>query len=117
MKTPYRTSFSFPVRVIFLSLFLLFTGREGQPQCPPGDITLFNQFQVDNFSTNYPGCTELNGGLIINNTNVANLDGLSSLTSIGGNLYLGNNSNLTGLDGLTNITSIGGYLFIYNNPS
>src|SRR5690606_5725923 len=110
-------------------------------QCPPGDVILTSQTEVDAFATNYPNCTEVSGNLTIqganitdltplsnltsvgeylfiySNSNLTNLDGLSNLTSVGGYLLIGSNSNLTNLDGLSNLTSVGGYLDIYNNLS
>src|SRR5690606_12196009 len=79
-----------------------------RPLCPPGDVILTSQTEVDAFATNYPNCTEISSDLNISGSTITNLDGLSNLTSVGGNLYISSNSSLTNLDGLSNLTSVGG---------
>ncbi len=85
----------------------------------PNDITFTTQQQIDDFATDYPGCTEIPGDLYIQGTNstaITNLDGLSQLTKIGGVLSIFNNNALTDLSGLHNITTVGDALAIgYNN--
>ena len=54
---------------------------------------------------------------IDNNVVLANLDGLSNLTSIGVSLNILRNTALTNLSGLSNLTSIGYGLTISYNPS
>ncbi len=99
---------------------------KGQPPqfgctCLPQGITFTNQAQIDNFQTNYPGCTEIEGYVTIKGGNITNLNGLSVLASIGGYLTIGgawnSNPSLTSLTGLENLTSIGGGLYIYGNNS
>lgn len=115
--------------------------------CLSGGISFTTQQQIDDFSTNYPNCTEIEGNILINdssNGGITNLNGLSQLTSLGGNIKIVNNNsliNLTGLDniqsitgelrigewnngnnsinsltGLENLTTVGGNVAIYNNP-
>ncbi len=36
--------------------------------CLPEGITFTTQEQIDNFQTNYPGCTEIEGDVIIGDT-------------------------------------------------
>lgn len=73
--------------------------------CLPEGINFITQEQIDNFQTNYPGCTEIEGDVIINGweSNITNLNGLSVVTSIGGDLEVYNTSitNFNGLDALT----------------
>ncbi len=87
-------------------------------QCPV-DFTFITQAQIDNFQTNYPNCTEIEGFMTISGEGITNLNGLSVITSVGGNLNIGyysnHNANLTDLTGLNNVTSIGGNLWIYAN--
>ncbi len=80
--------------------------------CLPEGITFTTQEQIDNFSTNYPGCTEIEGDVAINGSGINNLNGLSILTSIGGDLWINNNDALTSLTGLDNVNSIGGNVWI-----
>ena len=83
--------------------------------CPAGGITFNSQDQVDNFATNYPGCTVINGDLTIKRggaLQLTNLDGLSQITTINGSLILDQPSHLVSIAGLSNLTSIGGDLEI-----
>ena len=74
--------------------------------CLPNGITFNNQQQVDNFATNYPGCSEILGDVVIS-YGINNLLGLSQITAIQGKLTITNNTlnNLTGLNNLTNVGS------------
>ncbi|MFH1121965.1 MAG: T9SS type A sorting domain-containing protein [Bacteroidota bacterium] len=92
--------------------------------CLPEGITFTTQAQIDNFQTNYPGCTEIEGDVQIgetaSSTDITNLNGLSVITSIGNDLIIGvytwpfyvSNPHLTSLTGLDNLTSVGGNLNI-----
>jgi len=88
--------------------------------CLPEGITFTTQEQIDNFQINYPGCTEIEGDVTIHGNDITNLDGLSVMTSIGGDLkigdYDGGNSSLISLSGLENLTSIEG-IIIGNNDA
>ena len=84
--------------------------------CLPEGITFSTQEEIDNFQTNYPGCTEIEGSVTIDGYDINNLNGLSVLTSIGGDLQIEFNNALTSLTGLDNLSSIGGRLWIvFNN--
>jgi hypothetical protein len=86
--------------------------------CLPEGITFNYQWQIDNFQTNYPGCTEIEGNVTIFDNysgNINNLNGLNALTSIGGQLVIYDNSALNSLTGLDNLTSIGGSLAVNGN--
>ena len=91
--------------------------------CPTGDITFSTQVEINNFSTNYPGCTEIMGNVCIGdctfpntNSNISNLNGLSQLTTITGDIYIQHNPNLINFAGLENITSVGGQVnIVYND--
>ena len=48
---------------------------------------------------------------------LTNLDGLSSLTSVGGTLSIVNNAALENVNGLSNLTDVGGDLYIWVNIS
>jgi len=92
---------------IVLTLIIQITGfSQG---CLPDGITFTTQEQIDNFQINYPGCTEIEGGVYINEGNITNLSGLNVITSIGGNLYL-SYLYLESLEGLENLSYIGGSL-------
>ena len=57
--------------------------------CPPGNITLSTQEEIDNFN-----CDTIRGNLTISGDNITNLDGLSELRLITGQFYIGKNINL-----------------------
>jgi hypothetical protein len=95
--------------------------------CPTGDILLSSQEEVDDFGAKYPNCTQTEGSLILLNditnlsplsklqsigthlgiyeTQLTNLNGLSSLTSINGGIEIGSNFELEDISGLKNINS------------
>ena len=98
---------------IILIAMLMSSGAMAQTNqpcstCLPEGVTFSTQTQIDNFQTNYPNCTEIEGDVLINGSDIINLNGLSVLTSIGGNLWIKINSSLTSLTGLEGLTSIGG---------
>ena len=80
--------------------------------CLPDGITFTTQAEIDNFQTNYPGCTEIEGDVTIYGPLIYNLDGLSNITSMGGYLDINSCISLTNLDGLSNLTNIGSHLMI-----
>jgi hypothetical protein len=85
--------------------------------CLPDGITFETQAQIDSFQNNYPGCTVIEGDVIIDGWNINNLLGLSVLTAIEGNLQiLDNTDSLDSLSGLDNVVSIGGSLRFNNTP-
>ena len=100
--------------LIFALLFVQIT-TFSQP-CLPEGITFFSQEEIDNFQTNYPNCTEIEGTVWVGGYDITNLNGLSVLTSIGGALYI-QCFFLTSLTGLDNLTSIGAYLSIVDNDA
>ncbi len=85
--------------------------------CLPEGIKFTKQSEIDNFQTNYPGCTEVEGYLQVQGDEITNLNGLSVLTSIGGILHFYTCTALPDMSGLENLTAIGGNLDIYVWPS
>ncbi|MDY0104593.1 MAG: T9SS type A sorting domain-containing protein [Lentimicrobium sp.] len=81
--------------------------------CLPAGISFTTQAQIDNFQTNYPNCTEIEGDVYIAGWNtITNLNGLSVLTSIGGSFSIECYS-ISNLDGLQSLTTImGDFLFL-----
>jgi hypothetical protein len=77
-----------------------------------GNITLSTQAEVDAFS-----CNEITGNLTISGADINDLSPLSSLTSVGGILYIAYNDALTNLDGLSSLTSVGDFLAISDNSA
>ena len=78
------------------------------------DVVLSTQDEVNSYPISN-GCAELEGNLwILDIGNIDNLDALSEITSIAGDLWIGN-PTLTDISGLSNLTSIGGNLTLNNN--
>jgi len=84
--------------------------------CLPDGIIFSTQQQIDNFQTNYPGCSEITGIITIQGNNISNLQGLNVITTMHNRLLIGElyptpcNLNLHNLSGLENLTYIGGFL-------
>ncbi len=99
---------------LFLSIFLisLMPITVFSQSCLPEGITFTTQEQIDNFQIDNPGCTEIEGDVIIYGDDIANLNGLSVITTIGGELVIKGNPILNDLTGLSNLFSIGGNAYI-----
>ncbi len=85
--------------------------------CLPSGITFTSQTAIDNFQTDYPGCTEIGGDVIIESETIHNLNGLSVVTLIEGNLEVIGCDILASLAGLDNVTSIEGDLVLAGNDA
>lgn len=87
--------------------------------CFPEGVIFESQEELDNFPVDYPNCTEIEGFVQIGNqgewSNINNLEGLSSITYIGGNLEFIFNEYLVNMEGLNNLDSIGGGISYYGN--
>src|SRR5688572_32052319 len=96
--------------LLSLSLFLLtFSQALDAQHCIPTVIVFTTQDQVDNFPSNYPGCTTIDGSVGITGSEIYNLNGLSQLTAIGGDVLI-NADSLSDISGLAGLTTIGGSL-------
>jgi len=84
-------------------------------QCP-SYLTFNSQQDIDSFAADYPGCTELTDNLVVYDysNQITNLDGLSVLTSIAGDLRI-EGTNITNIEGLSNLNFVGGNVEIYKN--
>ena len=102
---------------LIISILFFVYGTALPQSCLPEGIWFTTQEQIDYFQTNNPGCTEIEGGVKIEGSNITNLNGLNVLESIGGYLWINNNDALTSLTGLDNVTYIGGYLKINYNDA
>ncbi len=103
---------TFTIVLILSQIILLAQTKDA---CLPLGITFTTQEQIDNFTTNYPDCTEIEGNVTIVGSNITNLNGLNVLTSIGSVLTIYYNDALTNLTGLESLTSVGGNLTIGGN--
>lgn len=101
--------------IIIFALIALFNSISAQ-SCLPDGIWFDHQSEVDSFSINYPNCTEIVGTVDIVGDDITNLNGLSAITSIGGQLWIRDNPILSDITGLSNLTTINGDLGLLHNP-
>lgn len=86
--------------------------------CTSNSYRLRSQEAVDSLGAT--GCDTISGSLTIESrpeSDITNIDALSNLTSIGGDLVIEENSALQSLDGLVNLTSVPGRLYISSNDA
>ncbi len=105
-------------KLLFTIIVCLFSLSLLSQSCFPEGITFKTQTQIDNFQSENPDCTEIQGDVTIGDYyigTILNLDGLNVLNSIGGGLKIGHNDSLQSLTGLDNLTNCGGNLRIVNN--
>jgi hypothetical protein len=79
-----------------------------------GDLDILSQADMDGLA---PGLTEVTGNLIIEGNDIANIDNLGSLQTVGVDLYLHNNTILTNLDSLSSLITVGDDFEIHNNAA
>ncbi len=101
----------------FVFLIIFIAAKLNGQSCLPNGIVFTSQYAIDNFSITYPDCTQITGDVIINGSSITNLNGLSQLISINGNVDIVANPLLNNLNGLSNLSSIGGYFDINSNSS
>lgn len=103
------------------SLFQVSKSCFPDSDCPPGNLQLFTQDEVDEFALIYPNCIDLNGNLEIGPSpgasTITSLAGLSGIVTIAGNLEITQNRSLRSLGGLDSLTQIRGYVTINTNDS
>ncbi len=96
--------------------FLLLLFCNALCACLPDGIILDSQLRIDQFAMQYAGCSSIEGDLIVRGNDITNLDGLSNLTSIVGDLKVWESPNLASIAGLSNLTNVGGTLHLINDP-
>ena len=105
---------------IILILFVTATsltisfGVSAQP-CLPNGIDFSSQSMIDDFQINHPGCSIIEGDVMISGIDITNLNGLNEITEIQGSLSILANFNLNNISGLTNLSIIGGYFKFRSN--
>lgn len=107
-----RKRFASLISVSCFFFFLSFSNAKAQVF--NGNLTLNSQADVDAFNYN-----SVTGILFISNisSNITNLDGLSTLTSVGTNILISRQSHLMNLNGLSNLQSVTGILSIGGCPN
>jgi hypothetical protein len=86
-------------------------------QCPTSTFVLASQDDVDDFPTDYPGCTDLTVKMTITGANITNLDSLNGIETTLNSIEILDNPMLASLEGLSNLTSIGVEFKIDNNDA
>jgi len=84
---------------------------------PYGNYYFLDQADIDEFQSDYPGCTQLGGSVQIQGNDIQDLSGLNSITSVGKDLKITHNPNLHHLSGLENLVSAGRTVQIQYNES
>lgn len=103
------------MQVLVQILWLLASWSSPESTCFPNGIRLTTQGQVDSFNILYPGCTQIEGNLDINGSNIKNVDSLYRIISVGISLQIYQNDSLINLNGLRTITSVGSALLVHSN--
>ena len=101
----------------FTILILLLSANFSYSQCLPNGIFFTTQGQIDSFSINYPGCTEIGVQLKIAGDDISNLNGLLPVTTINGGIFIYGNPNLINLSGLQNLITVNGFIWISSNQT
>lgn len=105
--------------VLFTAVFLLaliFSVPASAQDCTPDNIALSSQLEVDQFQVNHGPCDRVLQNLVITGEGIVNLDELSDLTAVLGDLKIDHNSSLITIDGLAKLQSAGG-LSMSGNPA
>ncbi len=103
------------MKPLLIGLLLTMANFLASAQCPNGSIVLGSQDDIDNFSINYPNCTEFNATILIDEIDgpVNNLLGLSNLNSISSlSIQYTHLENFTGLE---NVSQINEFRLFRNN--
>lgn len=112
-------NFTLPLLTLVLSFSFSYTNA----QCPPGDMQLNSQPEVNAFIADYPNCTQINGSLRIGSiafgaySNIDDLSGLGGINTITGDLLIVNNNSLINIHGFDELSHVGGNLHIYYNQN
>ncbi len=104
-------------RLIAYVLFVFILNIENNfSQCGALGIELKSQKDVDEFPINYPGCHRILGDLLIENTDITNLDSLYVIDTIDYYLSLTNNYQLENIRGLHNLKYVQDF-YLVNDTS
>ncbi len=107
------------MRIFTLPFLILFSFGLLRAQCPPGNIYLTSQFEVDTFGANWPNCETIAGDLHLGKysqlANIDNLLAMSNIRRVEGSLYIRSNFFLENLHGLENLEFIGKHFNISEN--
>jgi hypothetical protein len=133
-----HTSFNNPNRISVVAKEKKTLHSATIADCPRGDFFLRSQGQVDSFALKYNTCDSvvgrlylidstitdiskltfikyITGDLSINGCRIKNIDGLSQLKEIGGNLGVFSNKELENINGFSNLIKVKGFGISVNN--
>jgi hypothetical protein len=79
-----------------------------------GDLTIGGGGELTNLDS-LSNLTTVTGDLDIINTTLSNLDGLANVSSVRGSLFLRDNDALSNISGLSSLNPVGGDVHIYYN--
>lgn len=99
---------------IAILLFLNFSSKA--QGCLPEGINFSSQDEIDNFQTNYPGCSIIEGNVIIGGSDITQFNGLSLVETIEGNLEIYYCDDLVDFSGFESLETIEGNFRIEINP-
>lgn len=102
--------------LLLIILGIVIAGGAEAQTCGAGGLSFSTQTEINNFTTSFPGCTQVLGDLVITGATVTNLNGLSGVTSVGGSLQI-YEVPLTNFTGLGALTKISGDLYVSTCPS
>ncbi|MGK4567496.1 hypothetical protein [Flavobacterium sp. 3HN19-14] len=84
----------------------------------PTNVTLSTQAEVDDFGVTYAHCNNIGSNLTLSGPDITNVEGLSHLYTIGGDLDFSSTPLLNDLSGFDHLTTIGGAFYYYfQNPA
>ncbi len=107
--------------ITLLIIYIAFIGSLLSQGCLPSGFNILTQTQIDNFPSLNPNCTIIEGWLrirMVDNESLSNLNGLSQITQINGDVHIeltSSNATIDDLQGFDNLTTIGGSLTITNS--
>jgi hypothetical protein len=108
-----KVMYSIILTFIFGFIFLNINAQS----CLSGEGHFTSQAEIDNFQSDYPGCIDIEGDLIIEGNGITNLNGFIVLKSIQGTLWIKHCPDLASFSGLDSIAYIGEDLRIYDNDA
>ena len=97
----------------FLVILLISNSIIGQ-HCLPNGIRFQSQSDIDQYSANYPGCSIIDGDVVISGGDITDLSGLAQVRKVKGKFVLYNNPELASLSGLDSLMKAGEMRIRYN---
>jgi hypothetical protein len=104
-------------KILIIFIWILLYDEGLAQSCLPEGIVFTAQSQIDNFKANYPGCTQIEGDVLISGDNITNFYGLNELALIEGDLIIRDNGILSGMYGLDALHNVYGSISIKNNSA